>query len=53
VICVLYGANTPYVFRPVGEHVNMLVGDAYIHGIMYGEALSFPSRQNGGSIKIA
>jgi hypothetical protein len=45
-ICILYGASTPYVVRPNGDGNSMtLVGDAYIHGLMDGEALSMPERQ--------
>lgn len=41
-IFVLCGAETPCVLRRSEERGGyMLVGDAYIHGIMYGEALSF------------
>ncbi|KAI1116499.1 HET-domain-containing protein [Nemania sp. NC0429] len=36
-ICILQGCNVPYVLRPVGEHYK-LMGDAYVHGIMLGEA---------------
>ncbi|KAI1159602.1 HET-domain-containing protein [Nemania serpens] len=36
-ICILQGCNVPYVLRRVGEHY-MLMGDAYVHGIMLGEA---------------
>ncbi|KAI1194360.1 HET-domain-containing protein [Nemania serpens] len=36
-ICILQGCNVPYVLRPAGEHYR-LMGDAYMHGIMLGEA---------------
>jgi hypothetical protein len=38
VICILYGCKVPYVLRPVDGHF-FLVGDAYIHGIMDGQAM--------------
>ena len=41
-VCVFYGARTPYILRrkEVSEHGEWeLVGDAYVHGIMQGEAL--------------
>lgn len=36
VICIFDGGQIPYIVRPAGETYN-LVGDAYVHGIMYGE----------------
>ena len=44
-ICVLYGAAVPFVLRkssfPASGKLNFkLIGEAYIHGIMYGEALA-------------
>jgi hypothetical protein len=38
-ICVFYGGNLPYVIRPFGEGKYTLVGDCYVHGFMYGEAM--------------
>jgi hypothetical protein len=47
-VCILYGANTPYIVRSNGNGNPMtLVGDAYVDGIMYGEALSMPERRSG------
>ena len=38
-VCVLYGANVPFILRPAAKQgTYILVGEAYIHGIMYGEA---------------
>jgi hypothetical protein len=55
-ICILYGANTPYLVRR-SEKENpyplRLVGDAYVHGLMYGEALLMPERQFEGDIVIS
>ncbi|KAK6422151.1 hypothetical protein LTR95_016723 [Oleoguttula sp. CCFEE 5521] len=43
-ICLLFGGSTPFVLRkidsPEGSHT--LVGDAYVTGIMYGEAYNEP-----------
>jgi len=38
-ICILYGGNLPYVIRPCGEGKYTLVGDCYVNGLMYGEAM--------------
>jgi predicted glycosyl hydrolase (DUF1957 family) len=45
VVVVLYGGNVPYVLRSTqspsnDEQLWELVGEAYVHGIMEGEALS-------------
>jgi hypothetical protein len=41
VFCVVLGAEVPYLLRPSSEKpgVYKLVGDAYLHGVMQGEAL--------------
>lgn len=37
-ICIFHGANTPYIIRPgPREGTYILIGEAYVHGIMYGE----------------
>ena len=38
-ICVIFGAIVPYVLRRVPENGFELVGEAYVHGIMDGEAM--------------
>jgi hypothetical protein len=38
-VVILWNAGSPYVLRPVGDGSYKLVGEAYIHGLMYGEAL--------------
>jgi hypothetical protein len=39
-VCVLKGGKTPYVLRlPPAGSVYQLVGEAYVHGIMAGEAM--------------
>lgn len=39
-VCVLLGGRTPYVLRPAGGNKYKFLGECYLHGIMYGEALS-------------
>ncbi|KAF2810809.1 HET-domain-containing protein [Mytilinidion resinicola] len=36
VVCILLGGDVPYLLRKCGESY-ILVGEAYVHGIMYGE----------------
>ncbi len=38
-ICVFYGGSLPYVIRPCGEGRYTLIGDCYVNGLMYGEAM--------------
>jgi len=38
-ICIFYGGNLPYVIRPCGNSKYTLIGDCYVHGLMYGEAM--------------
>lgn len=44
VVVILGGGNVPYILRPVvsgtGANLYQLVGEAYVHGIMYGEAVA-------------
>jgi len=41
VVMVIAGANTPFVLRPLPEEMQRfaLVGEAYVHGVMDGEAV--------------
>ena len=43
-VCVLLGGDTPFVLRPKEQDEWELVADAYVHGIMDGEAMA---RTNG------
>ncbi|KAL2163257.1 hypothetical protein VTH06DRAFT_5313 [Thermothelomyces fergusii] len=52
VVCVLYGTTVPYVLRPRPDGAMSLVGDAYIHGVMDGEALAWPDRGTDEMIRI-
>lgn len=38
-VCILNGASAPFVLRPVEDDSHILIGDAYIHGLMYGEGV--------------
>ncbi|KAF2423016.1 HET-domain-containing protein [Tothia fuscella] len=38
VVCVLFGGRVPFVLRPCGGYYQF-VGDAYVHGMMDGEAM--------------
>ncbi len=42
-ICVLLGANIPLMLRQVDDHF-VLVGQAYVKGLMYGEAIEMMKR---------
>ncbi|KAL5605732.1 hypothetical protein FOVSG1_005879 [Fusarium oxysporum f. sp. vasinfectum] len=39
VLCVLLGGNMPFILRPLDDGVFGYVGQAFVHGIMDGEAL--------------
>jgi hypothetical protein len=39
-VVILWNAGSPYVLRPVENGNFKLVGEAYVHGLMYGEALA-------------
>ncbi|KAI1271639.1 HET-domain-containing protein [Xylaria sp. FL0933] len=38
-IFIIMGAAVPFVVRPAGDGTYKLIGECYIHGIMYGEGL--------------
>ena len=38
-VALFLGAAVPFVIRPIGVELFVLVGECYIHGIMNGEAL--------------
>jgi hypothetical protein len=39
IVCVFLGGRTPHVLRPVEDGKYKFIGECYLHGIMYGEAL--------------
>jgi hypothetical protein len=44
-VCIVQGARTPFIIRKeegYGQNEYRLIGDAYIHGMMHGEALKAP-----------
>jgi hypothetical protein len=46
IVCVLYSGSLLYVLRyEPGSVITRLVGDAYVHGLMSGEALSLENRE--------
>jgi hypothetical protein len=42
-ICVILGANVPFILRKIEDHF-MLISDAYVEGLMYGEAIKMMRR---------
>jgi len=44
VVCVLFGAKTPFVLRPHKNGAFFLVGECYVEGIMHGEAMKMLDR---------
>lgn len=38
-VCILYGGKIPYLVRPRQGAECILIGEAFVHGCMYGEAL--------------
>ena len=47
-VCILYNAYTPFIIRPRGGTLtstsNEFIGEAYVDGLMYGEALRTAER---------
>ncbi|PQE22776.1 Heterokaryon incompatibility protein [Rutstroemia sp. NJR-2017a BVV2] len=44
-ICIFHGAKTPHVLRPCGDGKYNLLGDGYLHGMMYGEVLKMKLKE--------
>jgi hypothetical protein len=38
-LALLSGATTPYILRPTGSGTYFLIGEAYVHGTMFGELI--------------
>ncbi|OTA64865.1 HET-domain-containing protein [Hypoxylon sp. EC38] len=49
VCCVFEGVRVPFVLRPVDGEGYKLVGDAYVHGVMRGEAVTM--MKNGSFVE--
>ncbi|KPI35740.1 uncharacterized protein AB675_1296 [Cyphellophora attinorum] len=41
IVCLFQGAAAPWLIRPRPDGTFLLISEAYIHGIMYGEALDW------------
>jgi hypothetical protein len=39
IICIFYGARVPFVLRPCKNGQYKLIGECYLHGTMYGQAM--------------
>ncbi|ENH68076.1 Heterokaryon incompatibility protein 6, OR allele [Fusarium oxysporum f. sp. cubense race 1] len=50
-VVLLAGGRTPYILRPIGVNEFMFIGEAYIHGMMFGESLRGQER-DFNTIKI-
>jgi hypothetical protein len=46
-VAIFLDANTPYVIRDKGDINCELIGDTYLHGLMYGEDLEARSKEMG------
>jgi hypothetical protein len=46
-IWLLKNAAVPFILRPTGDSQYQLVGEAYVHGIMYGELVDAPGGREG------
>lgn len=44
-VCILLGGDTPFVLRPKGHGEWQLVAEAYVHGIMDGEAMAKTAKE--------
>lgn len=45
VICAFDGAEVPFVMRPRADGGFQLIGEYYIHGLMYGEGMAADASQ--------
>jgi hypothetical protein len=39
VVCVLIGADIPYILRPIDKGRYQFLGECYLHGVMYGKTV--------------
>jgi hypothetical protein len=40
IVCVVAGGPVPYILRPLGDVIFYFVGESYVAGYMFGEAVS-------------
>ncbi|SPO06174.1 uncharacterized protein DNG_08863 [Cephalotrichum gorgonifer] len=52
VVCIPLGCPCPMVFRERIQGQWVVVGEAYVDGLMYGEAVSIQGDNNSGSFKV-
>ncbi|KAH8598629.1 heterokaryon incompatibility protein-domain-containing protein [Bisporella sp. PMI_857] len=52
VICIFYGSPVPYFLRFDESGVARLIGDGFVHGLMYGEALEIDDRGDDELIRV-
>ncbi|KAJ4324792.1 hypothetical protein N0V94_001021 [Neodidymelliopsis sp. IMI 364377] len=45
-ICILHGAEVPYVLRLQEDGTYVVIGECYVHGVMHGEALQSPTYES-------
>jgi hypothetical protein len=45
IVCIIFGADVPFILRNVGEGEYQLIGEAYVFGIMDGEFVKGDSRE--------
>jgi len=46
-VWLMKNAAVPFILRPTGDEQYKLVGEAYVHGIMYGELVDVPGGREG------
>lgn len=39
-VCILFGTITPFILRPLAAGTYLLIGDCFVHDIIYGEAMN-------------
>lgn len=39
VVAILFGSSVPIILHPVSSGMHTVVGEVYVHGIMYGEVM--------------
>ncbi|KAH8699399.1 hypothetical protein GQ44DRAFT_718196 [Phaeosphaeriaceae sp. PMI808] len=52
IVCIFFGAVTPYILRPTGDGRYNFVGECYVHGIMDGEFYDALRKEAGGGAAL-